>query len=306
MKFNNVRIYNLKSGFELPPATELEELMFEYAYTDIRPEQSATQGFISPFGRRNSNLLHQVGDNVLFAVRKEEKIVPPAAVRAALEKKELAYFEEHNESMPKKLKKEIKEEIENSMIRTAFTKHSDTYAYFDRNNNRVIIGATSANLAEDVTALLRSALGSFPSIPWNHEVQTAEHLSQWLRSGELPHGFEFGGETKLDSTGDDGGSIVVRKQDIQNDQIISLLETNDCTKIELLLTDHATFSVDTDLAIKRIQFADVVINNAIDDSSQDYAEQIDSNFVLWSGEINHIIEKLNNAFGVGLEAVPAK
>lgn len=292
MNFKNIRVFDLPKDFTFPNTEKLEEHLFEHAFVECSKHQRSSTGFISPFGMQSAVLAHPVGESVLLKIRVEEKILPSAAINAELERKQQAYIEQHGEPMSKKERTALKHEIAERMLPDAFTKYKDTDLYLDTKANRIIVGVGSEKAGEDVTALLRSALGSLPSKHWMGETTGPEIFTGWLRNAETLHeDFSLGADADFRGVGEDDSKHTIRKDDLQGADVKALLDDGkECCKISLYIDNQASFTLDESFGIKAIKLADILVENREDADTP--SEIIDADFALWSGTLNDVINKL--------------
>lgn len=291
MWLKNIVVYSFTQPFSLPE--DLDAQLEAYRFKKAEKQQLASFGFISPFGSDSEVLSHAPVGNVLLAAKKEEKIIPPAAVREVLEEKAEAYEQEHGRPMPRKERAALKEDIVHQMMATAFTRSATTLAYIDLKAQRLVVAASTSVAAEDFNALLRGALGSLPVRPWLSDVNAEVMFTGMLQdTANLPQSWELGSEATLVGRGDEASVTVHRKQDLTNGEVKASLEHGKtCTKINLLWPDYASFTLTSDLAIKSIKYSDALMDTD-DGAENDKYAQMDADFILVSQTLNAIMDTL--------------
>ncbi|RUO36127.1 recombination-associated protein RdgC [Aliidiomarina shirensis] len=301
MWFKNLRVYQFTQPFAW--SEEAEKLLEERRFTPCSRQEPASFGWVPPVGEEDGPLLHRVGDNLLFCAKKEEKVMPASAVNAELETIREQFQQENARPMPRKEQQAMKEEIIHRMLPQALSRYAVTWAMIDLTNQKLMVDTSSASRAEDLTALLRSCLGSLPIKPWGAE-QTAEvFFTEWLKQQSAPAPFELGLEAELRSFGEDESIVRFKQHDLTTDEVsLHLQHGKLATQVALEWDERLSFLLTDDYAVKRIRFSDVLKEQRDDLNPESRAEQLDVDFALMSGELNQLIIELNRIFAVSDKA----
>lgn len=298
MWFKNLRIYRFTQPFQAP--ADLDSLLDQYRFSPCQRHQSASFGFVSPFGENSEVLHHRVGDNLLFCARKEEKVLPASAINAELDERARQYADEHARPMPKKERTALKEDIVHQMLPQAFSRFSTLWAYLDLKGQRLVVDASASSKAEDFNALLRGALGSLPVRPWGGHQAGDIHFTDWLARQSAPAPFELGDEAELKGTGDTPALVRLKQQELAGDEVkIHLEHGKTVTKLGLLWDEHVSFIIDDEYAIKRLRFSDVLKEKNDDMAGMEKAEQLDADFTLMALELNTLFDHLDQVLTDG-------
>src|SRR5690606_20809743 len=122
--------------------------------------------------------------------------------------------------------------------------------------NLIIVDSASAKRAEELLNLLRDSIGSLPVIPLNAPQQPDLTMTQWVRHGELPAGFELGDECELESPRDEGRVIRCKKQELTATEMLNHIETGMLIrKLALQWQEALQFVIDDELTVRRLKFS---------------------------------------------------
>ncbi len=300
MWFRNLSLYRFTKPFELTPE-ELEEQLAARPSRPLGDLEPAFTGWTEPLGEEGAQLVHASGNCMMVCARKEEKILPAAAVRELLEER-LAQIEEKEGRRPgAKARRELKENIIFEMMPRAFSKSSRQYAYIDHKHGWLVVDTASATRAEEVISLLRECLGSFPVVPLATEEAPVDAMTQWLKDGAAPSKLEIGDECELRDLVEDGGIVRVRREDLFSDEIQAHVRAGKrVMKLALTWRERVSFVLDEHLILRRLRFEDVVLDEAGESGAETHAQRFDADFALMTGEFSRFLPALFDLFG-GLE-----
>ena len=300
MWFRNLSLYRFTKPFELTPE-ELDEQLAARPSRPLGDLEPAFTGWTQPLGEEGTQLVHALGNCIMVCARKEEKILPAAAVRELLEQR-LAEIEEKEGRRPgAKARRELKENIIFEMMPRAFSKSSRQYAYIDRKHGWLLVDTASATRAEEVISLLRECLGSFPVVPLATEEAPVDVMTQWLKDRSVPTGLEIGDECELRDLVEDGGIVRARREDLFSDEIQAHVQGGKrVMKLAMTWKERVSFVLDEHFILRRLRFEDAVLDEAGESRAESFAERFDADFALMSGEMQRFLPALIDLFG-GLE-----
>ena len=297
MWFKNLHLLRFTQPFTLDPE-QLDAQLQDRVFRPVGPVEPAVTGWAPPLGDDAKPLVHAANGYIMLCARREERILPAAAVREGVEARAGEIEEKSGRKVRGKARTSLRDEVIMEMLPRAFTRNSRTYAYIDPAGGWLVIDAGSPRRAEEFTALLRQSLDSLPVEPPPLTSMPAAILTAWLQSGRLPAGFTLGEECDLRDPGEDGGIVRVRRHDLGTGEIAGHLEAGkQVSRLALGFEERLSFVVDENLAVRRLKFLDVVQEEAALEEAESAAELFDSDFSIMTLELSRLLPRLVKALG---------
>lgn len=301
MWFKNLIIYNITRTINFD-AERLEQQLADFAFSPCSSQERARRGW-APVIDDGESLIHMSGHHILLRAHRETKILPAEVINYEVKAKVAKLEAEQQRKLKEFERRDIRDEMWQTLLPRAFSKHADTLIWIDTQSHRIIIDVTSNKQAEDMLALLRKTIGSLPVSPLNVQKPIELTLTEWVRSSDLPAGFSLLEGAELKSALEGGGVIRCKQQELASDEIASHIEAQKMvTKLELNWQGRINFMLCNNFAIKRIKFADQLRDQNDDIDPHDQAARFDADFTLMTGELSALINDLNNALGGNTES----
>ena len=289
-RFSKSAARNLKS---------LEARLSEHRLRPCRPIELSTQGFISPYGRDEETLLHEVGKFALLTAAREDRLLPSSVVNDELAARLKKLSKKSGKSISSKERKRIKEEVLTDLLPRAFTRLSKRNAYLDTENGWLAVDTASRKSAEALVSLVREAMGSFPASPLVAEESPRVLMTDWLASGKLPGGLALGDECELRDSADGGAAVRCRRQDLESGEIREHLKSGkQVFQLGLVFEERISLTLDEDLVVRKLRFLDLVQNELGDVEGDSAIGELDARFALMTLELARLFEKLQEWFGL--------
>ncbi len=293
MFFRNLTLFRFPASMDF---SQLDTLLAEVPLKAVGPLELSSRGFVSPFGRNDTELSHRLGDAIWVTVGGEDKLLPSAVVNDLLGKKLAAIEQKEGRRPGGRTRKRIKEDLVHELLPRAFVRPMRSDAMLDLEHGFIAVDSASRKSAEAVVSEIRSAMGSFPAMPLNAEVAPRSILTGWIAGEDLPVGLALGEECELKDAMDGGAVVKCQNQELQSEEIAKHLEAGkQVTRLALTLDDHLSFVLGEDLVIRKLKFLDGAIDQLENTENQDVRAELDARFALMSGEVRRLFVVLEKA-----------
>lgn len=300
--FKNARLFRLGSAFKLS-AAELEARLATRRFRPCGPVETATLGWSTPLGEETAALVHSVGGCLLLCARKQERLLPSAAVAEAVDERVAEIESGEAREVGRAERRRLKEQIVTEMLPRAFTRSRRTLLYVDTVAGWLVADAGSEKQAEDVVSLLRETLESLPAKPPTPAVAPAAVLTGWLLSGEAPADFVPADACELRDAQEGGGVIRCSGQDLGSEEILNHLRAGKQTvKLALDWDERLSFVLADDLSLKRLRVGDELLEEI--DEGSDPAVLLDAQFAIMALQLRELIARLDELFELAPEPAP--
>ncbi|EUD04821.1 putative exonuclease, RdgC [Providencia alcalifaciens RIMD 1656011] len=294
--FKNAIVYRMTRDIQIS-SDELETQLKNLEFSPCGSQDMMKVGWTNPI-KTGEALTHSVGNQILIVAKREEKILPTDVIKKELQAKIDKLEAEQGRRLKKTEKDSLKDEVVQDLLPRAFSKESTVSVWIDNDNQRIIVDASSAKRAEDTLALLRKTLGSLPVVPLTMKTPIELTLTDWLRDGVIPQGFNLTDEAELKAILAEGGIARFKKQDLVSDEIASHIEAGKLvTKLSLDWNDTIQFTLCDDGSFKKIKFSDMLKAQNDDIDREDIAQRFDADFVLLTSEMTRLIDAVIQSLG---------
>ena len=304
MWFKNLLIYHFTQPLTVGAvgitlAEGLADALEQHPFTPCGSQDRVRAGWAPPIAEPGEPLVESIGGRLLVCLQVQEKILPPKAVREAVADKVAEIKQAEGRAVGRKERQEIKDQAVFEMLPHAFTATRRTLAYVDTVLNMLVVNAGSYNRAEELISCLREAVGSLPLLPVKAHNIPENTITHWLLNpDEVPAGFTIGGDCELRDRSDDSAILRGKNVDLDSEEIRHHLNAGMyATKVELSWNDSLMFIVDAKLAIKRIRFDDLIVDQVYDQESDTREDEERATFAIASATLAKFIPALLGALG---------
>ena len=299
MWFRNLSLYRLGGEFESDPVRLHEQLQAQ-GFQPCGGLDTYREGWTAPLGKHGEQLVHAANGRLMLCLRREERILPAAVVREALDEKVEQIETAEARPVGCKERTKLRDEIVIDLLPRAFTRSQLTFGYIDPAASWIVIDTATPKRAEAFLNLLRESLGSLKVRPLTVNHSPALSMTRWLEGG-LPEQFTPGDECELREPVENGAVIRVRRLDLAGEEVRTHLDAGmQVTRLAMEWAERVRCVIGDDLTIRRLRFTDLVMDEAADIAADDAVARFDADFALMAGELSQFIPALTRVFG-GIE-----
>lgn len=261
MWFKQLSIYPLNKE-NLPDLDTLADKLNDAAFKPCMGLDWDSIGFASPVSF-SPEMVFPAQNTWRIALKKEEKVLPAAVVRDILDEKINEIREIEGRNVGRKEKMELKETITDDLLPRAFTKSGKTEAIIDTQHGLLLINQANSNRAEMLLTKLRDALGGLEAKLPRTQQSPGSLMTEWLLNGAAAGHFELDSDCELKGLGDAAPVVRISHQDLTAEEVINLVKNGKIvTQLGLCWQDRVRFVLAQDFTLKRIQFLDVIQEEA--------------------------------------------
>ena len=261
---------------ELPEKRFLDESLGNSWFTEPQGLDWFTEGFTHPTAFSETAVV-EVEKTMLIALKREEKVLPSAAIKHKLDEQVVKIQTAEGRNVGRKEKHELREAIIDDLLPKALIKSSRTYGLFA--GEWLFVDTANRRKAENLLTKLREALGGLPAQQLFTRKSPASLMTNWLFRGEAQGRFVLDSDVTLVGVGDVAPKVKISRKDLTAEDVVQHAKNGmKVTELGLVWNDRVAFILTQDLTLKRIQWLDVVQEEAegsCDDAeSMAYATQL--------------------------------
>lgn len=297
MFFRNLVMFRFPIGLDF---SQIGEQLQTATLKPVGPLEMSSRGFISPFGREETEQLHHaIGGWLWLTVGAQDKILPASAVADALEQK-LAEIESGEDRRPGgRERKRIKDDLIHEMLPKALVKSSRCEVFLDLARGVAFVDTSNRKQGEYLMSDIRGLLGSFPAMPLNAEVAPRSVLTGWIAGEALPPGLSLGEQCQLEDPVTGGAIAKLDRQELVSDEIRNHLDAGkQVTRLGLVLEDNISMVLGDDLVVRKLRFLDGALDKLEQSEDDGRRAELDARFALQTGELGPLFDRLADAFRI--------
>ena len=301
MWFRNLFCYRFTRPYTLSP-DELDTKLSQRPARSVGALEPFCTGWTPPLGREGRQNIHVTNGCIMICARREEKIMPAAAIREVVVARAAEIEEKDGRKLRNRERLDLKDNVVLEMLPRAFTKSSRTFAYIDTRDDsgygRLLVDAGSTKKADELTGLLRETIGTLSLTPLVVSHSPGALMTDWLERDSAPDDLVIEDECDLRDPDGDGGIIRIRKQDLSSEEIRAHLTAGKrVTRLGLTFDHRISFILDEDLTLKRLRFLELIQNESSDLEAETAADRFDGDFAIMNLEFSRLLNRLEAAFG---------
>lgn len=262
--------------FELPEKRYLDESLGNSWFTEPQGLDWFTEGFTHP-NAFTDLAVFEAQKTMLISLMREEKVLPGVAIKHKLDEQVVKIQTAEGRNVGRREKQELREAIIDDLLPKALIKSSRTYGLFS--GEWLFVDTANRRKAENLLTKLREALGGLPAQQPVPRQSPASLMTNWLLQGEAQGRFVLDSDVTLVGVGDVAPKVKISRKDLTAEDVVQHAKNGmKVTELGLVWNDRVAFILTQDLTLKRIQWLDVVQEEAegsCDDAeSMAYATQL--------------------------------
>ncbi|MBF0803330.1 MULTISPECIES: recombination-associated protein RdgC [unclassified Neisseria] len=267
MWFKQLTAYRLP---EKPEQRHLDESLSNAQFTPPAGLDWFSEGFAIPTPFDNFFVFNAKG-HYLISLKREEKVLPAGVINNVLAEKIEKIQKAEARNVGRREKRELKEQITDDLLPRALTRSSRTHAILT--DGWLLVDSATPSKAENLLTKLREALGGLEvKLPATKQ-SPASLMTEWLLNGQAQGGFELDCDVTLRGVGDVAPRVTISKKDLTADDVVQHSRNGlYVVELGLIWREEIAFLLTENLTLKRIQYLDVVQENA--DSQADNAADL--------------------------------
>jgi recombination associated protein RdgC len=296
--FKNARFFKLAEPAAVG-GDQWEDQLSAHRFRPCGPAETMTLGWCPPIGDEGGALAHAGNGCILVCARRQERLLPSSVIAEAVDERVAELEEREARSIGRAERRRLREEVVIDLLPRAFTRSRQIRAYLDPVAGWMVVDAASDKAAEEVVSLLRDTIGSLPVRPPRPARSPAALMTQWLADGQLPEGLALQDECELRDAQDERSVVRCRGQDLRGEEISTHLRAGkQVVKLALDWRDRLTFILQEDISLKRVRFADALIDEAIEPDIEDEVARLDAEFAIMALEMRELLARLEETFAL--------
>lgn len=297
MYFRNLTLFRFSKSAAEAFGDDLPKQLKKHRLKPCGPLEMQSRGWVSPYGRGDNELMHQLGTFTLMTLGGEDKLLPSAVVNEAVAARIEEIETERGKRMGGRERKRLKDEALTELMPKAFVRPYRLTGYADAKEGWLVIDTGSRKAAEGFLAVLRETVDSFPALPLDPEESPKSVMTAWLTGGKLPEGLELGDECELKDPTDGGAIVRCRRQELESEEVREHLKSGkQVTQLGLIMEERVSFVLGDDLTVRKLKLLDVVTEE-LESTERDSARaEFDARFALMSLTLKPVLARLDEVF----------
>ncbi|OWY39374.1 recombination-associated protein RdgC [Xenophilus sp. AP218F] len=293
MWFRQLSFYRLSPQ---PSAEALNEALQPRPFKPCAGLDWFSQGWVAPASHHEA-LAYTLRGYTLFALQREDKVLPAASINDAVNAKVAAIEADELRKLGRKERLALKEQITDDLLPRALTRLSRQHGYLDAKRGLIMVALSGSAKAEGVLSALREALPPLPALLPRTRIAAHTAMTDWLAAGAAPGGFELDSDALLKDSGENGAVIRCSRQDLSAEEIRQHIATGkQVAELGLIWNERIRFILTDELRFKRIQFLDLLQEEA-SQAGDDRESLFEATFLLGCEELGKLVDALVQALG---------
>lgn len=283
----------------------LSDALAPLSFTPCLPALPSSMGWVSPTTVPDAQQLVYGSKRFwLICLQFEEKILPSAVVRDALQLKIEEMEKNEGRTVLGKAKQSLKDEIIQTLLLRAFTKKSRVYGCIDLAHQLLIVNSNHTSKVERFVACLKRAIA--PIDLKSCDVKKPSTLmTQWLTESESKY-FSIQQSCVLQDPSQQRRVIRCQQQDLLASSVQSFLKEGcKITQLALSWKDQIHFVLTAGFSLRSIQFQEAVLALSKSDYTETAEQRFDADFVMMTALLLQLLDDLLAVFSTKAKTAEA-
>ena len=289
----NAILYRLTAS-NFTTGSWIDAAIAAHSFLPCGPNQEKSIGFYPPRGEDHGVLVEFIGGQLIMKLMIETRVVPSLAISLKV-KERVAHIESTTGRKPgKKETREIKDDIKLELLPAAFPKQSSSLIWIDPIARLLVIDAANQARADEVVTMLVKTINGLAIKLIETKVSPTAAMSEWLIRQEPLSGFTVDRECELKAADESKAVVRYSRSPLDTEEVKHYVESGMLpTRLALTWDSRVSFVLSNNLAIKKIQFLEVVFEK----TSTCKDDGFDADVAIATGELGKMIPALFDALG---------
>ncbi|PTU70801.1 recombination-associated protein RdgC [Chromobacterium haemolyticum] len=302
--YKNLSLFHILGGRSIV-RLDIEESLGFLKFAPPSALQLTSTGFVNPLTLQpDDELTYAANQCVFFALRTDEKQIPKAALDQLVAAKVAEVEEREQRKVGKKWRRELQEQVIESVLPTALPKQSLLRGYFDLRQRLLVVDSTSASKLDELTGALTKNLflnsgNGISFLGLKVEQSAADEMTRWVKEGEAPFdSFTIDDQGEIIKTGDDAGAIRIAHLDMLEPDIINLLcPGRAVNKLGLTWDSRISFVISAQFQFSKLAWGEAVQLRIAEQGAETVEDHRDASMTIMTGDVRELVYRTGECFG---------
>lgn len=261
-------------------------------------------GWVAPVEEEGAPLAEQINQRLMICMQVEERILPAAVVRQALQEKVKQLEAAAGRKMGKKEKNSLKDEVVMNLLPRTFSKFSRFYAYIDIKNNWLVLGFNHKKRTEQFLTLFKKTMGESVQ---NFELKKISPiLTQWVKHKDCPDAFTIEKKCVLQDINEKSRTIRCQQQDLFVMSIHEFIKDGcELKQLGLMWRDSVRFVLADDFTLRSVKFEDALIEQVKEMEAETKQQKLMADFFMMTETVSSLLQDLLAVFVKTEQSAPS-
>ncbi|MGO4801169.1 recombination-associated protein RdgC [Pseudomonas sp. W22_MBD1_FP4] len=298
--FKKLMIYRITGDADFDVSV-LQAAMATKPARKLAEQEMKHFGFATPLpdvdGVESEILAHPVAGAILISAVCNFKQIPGEAINEELKSRIAVIEREQERKVRGKERDQLKDSVIQLLLPRVLPKQKRISALILPAHKLILVNTVKAADAEDLLSTLREVLGTLPVRPLTTDHSPSAVMTGWLKDkATAPENFYTLGDAVL--AGDESGKVQFSDMDMAGEEVQMHLDAGmKVSNLAMAWGDKFSFRINDKLAIDKIKFEDLIMQNAKENAGEEASQMFDASVAIMAGTFATFIAEITNAFG---------